>query len=182
MKEKVATKKAPRKEKVDSVNDIKDRFKRSSIVVLTEYSGLSVAQVTKLKRELRKADAEFRVYKNTLTNIAIKGGDVNDLASMLAGPNAFLFGYGDPVAPVKVLSDFIKENEKPVIKAGVFDKKFLDGAAVKALAKLPPREVLLARVVGGIASPIYGLVNVLQGTIRNLVYALVAIKDKKPQT
>lgn len=179
MKEETKIKRAPRKEKVKKIEDIKDRFSKSSIVVLTEYIGLSVAQMTKLRKELRKANAEFKVFKNTFTDIALQGSEIKGFDDLLVGPNAFLFGYDDPVAPVKILSDFIKENEKPAIKVGLMDGSLLDGAAIKSLAKLPPKDVLLAKVVGGIQAPISGFVNVLQGTIRKLVYALSAVKDKK---
>ena len=181
MKEAVKAKRAPRKEKVQKVELIKGMFDKSKIVVLTESAGLTVEQVTNLRKKLRKANAEFRIYKNTLTNIALQGGELKDLGPMLIGPNAFLFGFDDPVAPVKILADFIKENEKPSIKAGLLGKQLLDTASVNALAKLPSREILLAKVFGGMKSPISGLVNVLQGTIRKFVYTLVAIKEKKPQ-
>lgn len=172
-------KRPPRKEKVSKVDEIKEKFSKSKVVILTEYAGLSVSQITKLRKELRKANAEYRVFKNTLTNLGLKGAENKEFNAMLTGPNAFLFGFDDPVAPVKILSDFIKENEKLTIKGGLLDSKFLDNPTIKALAKLPPREVLLAKVVGGIQAPIYGIVNVLQGTIRKLVYALAAVRDKK---
>ena len=179
MKGKVQEARKPKKQKVAKVDEIKDKLNTSKVIILTEHSGLTVSQITNLRKKLRKANAEFRVFKNTLTNIALEGKDAKDLSTMLAGPNAFLMGYDDPVTPVKILSDFIKENEKPVIKGGLIDSEFLNIDEIKKLAKLPPKEVLLAKVVGGIQAPIYGLVNVLQGSIRNLVYALAAVRDQK---
>ena len=133
----VKEKRPPKKAKIVKVDEIKEKFDKSKVVVLTEYAGLSVTQLTSLRKELRKVNAEYKVYKNTLANIGLKGKEIKEIAEMLSGPNAFLFGYEDPVMPVKILSKFIKENEKPAIKGGLLDSEYLDNAGIIALSKLP---------------------------------------------
>jgi large subunit ribosomal protein L10 len=140
-----------------------------------------VAQDTKLRRKLRDAGVEYRVVKNTMTRIAAKEVGITGLETYLEGPTAIAISYTDPVAPAKVISDFIKENKLQFleVKAGIVEGKVIDAAGVKTLASLPPREVLIAQVLAGMQAPIAGLVNVLQGSIRNLVYVLDAVREQK---
>ena len=161
------------------VEEIKEKLGNSKVIILTDYKGLNVAQITKLRKKLRKIDAEYVVFKNTLTGIAAKEKSISGIEGLLTGPTAILFGYKDPVMPAKILSEFIKENEKPSIKGGFFDGNMVDTKMIIALAKLPSREVLLAKVAGGFQAPIYNFVSDLQGIIRKFVYAVNAIKDKK---
>ena len=137
-----------------------------------------MAQATELRRKLREAGVEFKVLKNTLTAIAAKKL-IRRVDLLLVGPTAIAFGYDDPVAPAKVLSEFAKTNPALELKGGLLEGKVLDVAGVKALADLPSREELLSQVLRGMQAPISGLVNVLQGTIRNLVYALDAVRKQK---
>ena len=116
--------------------------------------------------------------KNTLTSIAIKDMGYN-LNEFLKGPTAVAFSYEDPVAPAKVLVDFAKTHKQLEIKAGVIEGKVADKDVIGELAKMPPKEQLLANTVGAIQSPLYGIVGVLQGTLRDMVYTLQAIQDKK---
>jgi large subunit ribosomal protein L10 len=169
---------AVKKEKIKAVEEIKDRFGRSKAAVLADYRGLNVAQITELRRKLREEDVEFKVLKNTLIRIAIKDFDYN-LDEYLEGPTAVAFSYEDPIAPAKVLANFARTHKQLEIKAGVIEGKAVAKDVVAELAKMPPREELLANAVGSIQSPLYGIVNVLQGPIRNLVYTLQALQEKK---
>ncbi len=171
----------PRPDKVAAVSEIKDKLSKSQGIILTDFRGLNVAQATELRRKLREAGVEYKVTKNTLTIIAAKESGMDDLVPLLVGPTAIAFGYDDPVAPAKVLSDFAKANKALEIKGGMLEGKILDVDGVTALAELPSREQLLSHVARGMQAPISGLVNVLQGTIRNFVYALDAIREQKEE-
>ena len=164
--------------KVKAVEEIRDKFGRCRAAILTDFRGLSVAEVTELRRKLKEQGIEFKVVKNTLTKIAIKDFDF-DLDEYLEGPTAIAFSYEDPVAPAKILTDFAKTYKQLEIKAGVVEGKVADKNLIGELAKMPPKEQLLANVVGALQSPLYGIVGVQQGTIRDFVYTLQAIQDKK---
>ena len=169
----------PKKEAL--VEEIQDRLSRAQSTVLVEYKGLDVRQMTELRRRSREAGVELKVLKNTLVNIAADRVGIEGLEAYLSGPNAYAFGCDDPVAPAKVLSEFAKENQALLIKAGLLDGRVIDAAGVKELAELPSQEILLAQLLQVMQSPISGLVNVLQGTLRNLVYVLDAVRQKKEQ-
>ncbi|MDI3481930.1 MAG: large subunit ribosomal protein [Tepidanaerobacteraceae bacterium] len=169
---------AVKPEKIKAVEELRDKFGRSKTVVLADYRGLNVADITQLRKKLREQGIEFKVVKNTLTRIAIKDFDYN-LDEFLEGPTAVAFSYEDPVAPAKVLVDFAKAHKELEIKAAVVEGKVCGKDIIEDLAKMPPKEELLAKAVGSIQAPLYGIVNVLQGPLRNLVYTLQAIQDKK---
>ena len=166
-------------EKQVIIQEIVEKINRSQSMVLCDYRGLNVAQVTELRRRLREAGVEYKVLKNTMVRFAAREAGIDGLDDILNGPTAVAFGISDPVAPAKIISEFAKTNDKLQIKAGVLDKKVLTAENVKALADIPPREVLLSMVLRGMQGPISGLVNVLQGNIRNLAYVLAAIQEKK---
>lgn len=168
-----------RPEKVAMVQEIQDRISQSQGAVLTDYRGLNAEQMTALRKELREAGVDFRVLKNTLTILAVEELELNDLIPILNGPTAIAFGYDDPVAPAKILSEFAKKNKMLEIKGGILEGKVLDVDGVKNLADLPSREVLLSMVVRGMQAPITGMVYALQGNISNLVYALDAVRQQK---
>jgi large subunit ribosomal protein L10 len=169
----------PRPEKVAEVERIADMLRRTQGAVLTDYRGLNVKSINELRRRLRAEGIEYRVVKNTLTKLAAEKADLPELGQYLTGPTAIAFGYDDPVSPARIIAGFAKESRVLTIKGGVVDGKVIDAAGVGALADLPSREVLLAQVVGGIQAPISGFVNVLQGTIRSLVYALDAVRRQR---
>lgn len=166
-------------EKQVIVQEIAEKMNLSKSMVICDYRGLNVQQVTELRRKLREAGVEYKVLKNTMVRFAAQQVGIEGLEDILNGPTAVAFGIEDPVAPAKILSDFAKTNEKLQIKAGVLDKKVISVDKVKALADIPSREVLLSMVLRGMQGPISGLINVLQGNIRNLVYVLSAIQEKK---
>ena len=163
------------------VANLKEKIGAAKGAVLTTYSGLTVAQDTQLRAKLREAGVEYRVVKNTMLRIATNELSIEGLEQYLEGTTAIAISATDPVAPAKVISEFIKENKLKAleVKAGLVEGKVIDAAGVKALAALPAREVLIAQVLAGMQSPIVGLVNVLQGSIRNVVYALHAVRQQK---
>ena len=165
------------------VEEMKEKLQSAQGAVFVGFSGLSVADVTKLRRKFREGGVEYKVVKNTLTRIAADELGFNDLDAVLEGPTAIAYSAEDTVAPAKILKDFIKETktEALTVKAGIADGQVIDAAAVEALASLPSREELLAKLVGSMQAPISGLVNVLQGNIRNMVYVLDAVRAKKAE-
>jgi len=171
----------PTPEKTQAIEEIEARFKSSTAAVLADFRGLNVGQVMKLRRSLREAGIEYRVYKNTLIKIAADRAGVSGLDPYLEGPTAIAFSGQDPVAPAKILAGFAKESRILKVKCGVLKGETIDSDQVARLAALPSREVLLAQIVGSMKSPITGLVNVLAGPARKLVWALDAVRAQKEE-
>ncbi|MDW7674214.1 MAG: 50S ribosomal protein L10 [Bacillota bacterium] len=165
--------------KQEIVAEVTEKLQQAQSVVIADYRGLNVAQVTKLRSELRQSGIDFKVIKNTLTKIAAKNAGVEGLDTYLEGPTAIAFGIEDAVAPAKILSKFAKDNKALEIKGGLIEGKIIDLDGVKALADLPSREELLAKVLRGMQSPLYGFANVLQGNLRNLVNVVDAVRKQK---
>jgi len=165
--------------KSQNVEEIKEKISKAQAIVLVDYRGLNVEQLTELRSRYRKAGVEYKVYKNTMMRFAFKDAGLEEFNEFLKGPSAIAFGYDDPVGAAKVTSEFAKGNDKLEIKAGIVDGKVIDVNGVKDLANLPPREVLIAQVLGGFNAPIQGFANVLQGTIRSLAIVLNAIAEKQ---
>ncbi len=158
---------------------VADKFESAKSIVIADYRGLNVEQVTELRKKLREAGVEYKVIKNTMTRLAAQKVGIEGLDEILTGPNAIAFSMEDAVSGAKILVDYAKDNENLKIKAGVLDKQIISAGKVNDLAEIPPREVLLSMVLRGMQGPISGLVNVLQGSIRNLVYVLSAIQEQK---
>lgn len=171
----------PNKKNVEKVKQLREKISQSKAVVVADYHGLNVNQVNDLRAKLSEQGMEMNVSKNTLLSIALKeeNMEVKEFAQHLKGPTATFFAFEDPIAPIKILFEFNKEFESPVVKAGLIEGAYNDGDKVKILSELPSKDELIARVVGGMKSPLTGFVNVLGGTQRNLVYVLSAIADKK---
>ena len=165
--------------KKEVVKELKEKIEKASVLILSNYTGFTVKEITELRKKLYQEESDYNVVKNTLLSRAVEEAGYPNLKEFLSGPTALLLGRKDPITPLKALVEFIKENEKGEVRAGVVEKTFVEKEKILEMAKLPSREVLIAKVVGGFKSPICGLVNVLQGTLRSLVYALNAIKDKK---
>ncbi|NLO96503.1 MAG: 50S ribosomal protein L10 [Peptococcaceae bacterium] len=165
-------------EKQKIVEEIKQKFQNSNGVILADYRGLTVSQVTSLRKELREAGVEYKVLKNTMVRRAAAEIGLQGLDQFLEGPTAIAFS-ADPVTPAKILSEYSKNNKDLKIKAGVVEGKIIDPERVKDLANLPSREVLLSQVLAGLQAPLQGLVNVLQGPIRKLGYALEEVRKLK---
>lgn len=163
------------------VAQLKEQLESAKGVVLTSYKGLTVAQDTELRRELREAGVSYHVVKNTMLRIAAKEAGIEE---HLEGTTAFAFSTEDAVAPAKVICGFIKKNkledaEVLTVKVGMVEGKVIGVDEVKALAALPSREELIAKLLGSMNAPISNTVNVLQGVIRNAVYVLDAIRSQK---
>jgi large subunit ribosomal protein L10 len=148
-------------------------------MVFIDYMGLTVAEVTELRNLFRKEGVTYQVLKNTMVELAAHDLGITALDPFLKGPTAVAFGIEDPVAPAKVIVDFIKKAKKTDIKCGYIDGKAIDAAGVRALAELPPKEVLIARVMGSLNAPITNFVGVLSATLRALLYAIEAVRKLK---
>jgi large subunit ribosomal protein L10 len=159
--------------------DLHDRFARSAIIVLTDYKGLDVISINELRRKLRDANIEYQVVKNTLLVRAAEDTEIALIKDHFKGPSAVAISYDDPVAPAKILTQFAKENDKLEIKVGVLNGKILDVQAIKALAMLPSREVMLAHVLSTINAVPTSFVRVLAEVPRSMLNVLTAIKDQK---
>ncbi|MEW6447875.1 MAG: 50S ribosomal protein L10 [Bacillota bacterium] len=170
-----------RDEKKAVVKELKDKLTTAKAVFVTDYKGIPVARFTELRRRLRASDSLLKVTKNTLTKIAAKEAGLDNLVSYLEGPVALAFSFGDPAATAKVLVDFTREFKLLDVKGGVLNGRLLSAEQFKVLADLPPFDVMIAKVVGGIKSPLYGMVGVLSGPMRNLVYVLDAIRRKQAE-
>jgi large subunit ribosomal protein L10 len=171
----------PRPEKVAKVERIREDFLGHPSVFLTDFSGLTVEEISDLRSSLRESGADYKVLKNTLTLLAIKGTEYEGLAAFMVGPVAAAFASGDAMSVAKELVAYARQNQKLKLKAGYVEGRVLDANGVRSVATLPPREVLLARVVGSMQSPIYSLHSVLSGPYRKLTYALKAIADQRSQ-
>ena len=166
-------------EKKRITDDLQGRLKKSTIVILTDYKGLDVSAMNALRRKLREANAEYQVAKNSLLVRASEGNDVALIKDQFKGPSAIALSYDDPVAPAKVLTDFIKENKKFEIKVGVLNGKVVDFEGIKALSSLPSREVLLAQVLSTMNAVPTSLVTALSDVPRRLLNVLQAITEQK---
>ncbi|MEW5766080.1 MAG: 50S ribosomal protein L10 [bacterium] len=165
-------------QKQEKVNKLKEQLSKSSGFILTDHRGLTVREITELRRRLRETKTEYHIIKNTLLQRALEGGKLASLRQSLEGPTAVVFSSDPNLAAAKVLLSFAKEFEKPAIKAGAIANYVLTAEEVKAVANLPSREVLIARVIGGIQAPLSGLVNCLAGPIRGLITVLKAASQK----
>jgi large subunit ribosomal protein L10 len=160
----------PTPQKAAQIEELADRLSRSQLTIIADYRGLSVSALHDFRSRIRPMDAEFRVAKNTLTRIAAEQVGIEGLEPQLEGPTAILFAYGDVVAPAKAVSDFARTSRILQVRAGVMNNQVLTPADVEAISSLPPREELLAKLVGMLASPMARTVGVLSGPARSLVY------------
>ncbi len=165
--------------KKEVIAELAGKLAETKAAFLADYRGLNVVQVEKLRNELRAVGVEYRVAKNTLLKLAAKGTSVECLNAHLAGPTAIAIAGADPVAPAKILAEFAKAHAKFELKAGALDGKLLSVDDIKALAELPSREVLLAKMLGSLNAPASNFVGVLAAIPRSLVQVLAAIQDKK---
>ena len=160
-----------RKLKEAKVAEIKEKLEKSQGVILAKYQGLTVEEDTELRRNLREAGIEYKVYKNTLVTLAAKELGYDGIEEYLEGPVSIAFGYEDPTAPARVLNAFASTHKKMELKAGIVQGEIYDEAKVKQLASIPPKEVLIAKLLGSFKAP-----------LSNLAYLLNAIKEKQEQS
>ncbi|WP_102399177.1 50S ribosomal protein L10 [Haloimpatiens massiliensis] len=154
--------------KEEKVQEIKGKLEKAQGIILAKYQGLTVEEDTELRKRLREAGVEYKVYKNTLVTLAAKELGHEGIVEYLNGPLSIAFGYEDPTAPARVLNDFAKDHKKLELKAGIVQGEIFDEAKVKELASIPPKEVLLAKLLGSFKAP-----------LSNLVYLLNAVKEKQ---
>ena len=169
----------PRSEKVAVVDEVKEKLSSSSAALLTEYRGLKVGELAELRRSLRAAGGEYKVYKNSLVRFAVRDLGLDIAEDTLTGPTAIAFVEGDAAAVAKALRDYARSNANLVLKGGVMGSKALTADETRALAELPSREVLLAQLAGALQAPMAKLAGLLQALPRNTAYGLQALIDQK---
>lgn len=172
---------ALKQEKAVVIENTLEKLDKAKSFIIAENRGLVIKDFENLRRSVKQKGGQAKVIKNTLFNIALKqkGIKLDGSKSLLEGPNIFIFSYGDEIELLKEIISFSKGNDKFVPKGIFLEGRVYEGPQLEVLSKLPPKEVLIARVVGGIAGPLIGLVSVLQAPIRDLLYVLNNIKEKK---
>ncbi|MDQ3679610.1 MAG: 50S ribosomal protein L10 [Actinomycetota bacterium] len=168
----------PRPEKVAVVAEVRQRLESSRAAILTEYRGLGVQEMASLRRALSEAGGEYKVYKNTLVRFAVGELGLSELEAMLEGPTAIAFVNEDAVTVARALRDFSRIHPELVVKGGVLGQSVLTASDAGALAEIPPRPVLLARLAGGLAAPLTQLAGLLEALPRSFAYGLKALIDK----
>ncbi len=170
-----------RPEKVAVVEEIKEKLESAEAVFLTEYRGLTVGQQQELRRSLKKAEAEYKVFKMSLARRAAEELGLSDLLVWLDGPTAIAFSSGDPVPAAKSLKEFASSNDRLVIKGGLFAGATLDADAIRKLADIEPREVLLAKLAGAMSAPMSKLAGLMTAVLRQPATAMQQLLEKKEQ-
>lgn len=165
--------------KNEKIEELKAQIAKATVAIVTDYRGYTVAEITKMRRELQKENGDYTVAKNTLTKVAIQGTQFEPLAELLKGPSAIAFGFEDQVAPAKVVAKVTKELKKGEVKGAVLDGKVLSANDVKALATLPSKEELYAKMLGCINSPASGIANSVNAVMRGLVIAMDGVRKQK---
>jgi large subunit ribosomal protein L10 len=168
----------PRAEKVAVVAEVRERFEQADAALLTEYRGLNVKALAELRRQLRPVGGEYKIYKNTLVRFAAREAGADELESLLTGPTAITFVQGDAAGAAKALRDYARTNPHLVVKGGLLGTTVLTAADVAALADLPSRDVVLARLAGALQAPMVKLAGLLQALPRNFAYGLKALIDQ----
>jgi large subunit ribosomal protein L10 len=169
----------PRADKVAVVNEVRGRLEASDGALLTEYRGLSVAELAELRRDLASAGGEYKIYKNTLVRLAVADSPQASIQDLLTGPTAIAFVDGDVSAVAKALRDFARNNPSLIVKGGIVGDGMLSASEITVLADLPSRDVLLAQVAGAFAAPMQKLASLIEALPRNLAYGLAALVAKR---
>jgi len=175
----MATQNAQMAHKVEVVDEVKTRMSASTASIVSEYRGLTVAELADLRHALAAVGGDYKIFKNTLVRRAIDGGEYQPLGEYLSGPSALTFVQGDISAVAKALRDFSRANPHLVIKGGLADGSLLSSSDLAALAELPPREVLLARLAGAIAAPMTQMAGLLKALPQNMAYGISALIEQK---
>lgn len=169
----------PTAQKNAVIEEYTEKFKEAKCIYVAEYEGIDVATVTDVRTKFREQDVEYKVLKNRLARISLKNAGISELDEHLTGANTYIIGYGDPVAPAKILQEFNKKNEILRLKAVLFEGQVLAAEEAKKIANLPSRDVLLGQFVGMLSSPMTKLAGTLQASMQKMVGVLNALKDKK---
>lgn len=172
----------PTRQKAKTIDELSDQLSRALLVIVTDYRGLKVGDMQTLRGNLRPSGAEFHVAKNTLTRIAANNAGVSGLDSLLEGPSGLVFAFADPVQTAKAVSDFVRTSRILSVKGGLMGDKAVSAADVEAIATLPSREELQARLLGMLVSPMSRTLGVLTGPSRSLVYVLNARSELASET
>ncbi len=167
----------PQKEAV--VGEVADKLKEAKAIYLTDFTGLSVADINQLRRNFRASNVEYRVVKNTLARLSARKAGLEAILPYLEGPTAVAFSADDPIAPAKVIQEFVRGRETPKVKVCIIEGQLFEGERLRELADMPSREQLLAGLAAGLNMPLVKLAQTLQAGLQNLVYALNALKEKK---
>lgn len=168
-----------RPDKEAAVKEIEEKLNEAKSLVVTDYIGLNVAEMTELRAKLREAGVDYKVVKNTLAKIAANNSDLSEINEFFNGPTAVAFGIDDVVAPAKILDEFAEDHEVLEIKGGYLNGEIISKEKVESLAEIPSRDELLGKAFASMKAPITGFVNVLNGNLRNFVNVLSQIKDQK---
>ncbi len=169
-------------EKAKLIKDLNDKFSRATSVIVTDYKGLTVKDLSDIRTRLRGCSAEYKVVKNTLALRAAEGTDVKNLHDHFTGTTGLVVSYGDIIAPMKAVLDYAGKLEPFKIKAGVLEGSVLSPAMIRDVANLPSREVLLAKALGSMKAPMFGFASTLHGVLRQFVYVINAVKQSKEKT
>lgn len=162
----------PTQRKIENVADLTDKLSRTQLTLVTDYRGLTVAEISDLRKRLRESNAELIVAKNTLTLIAARESGHEAIEPLLSGPTALTFAYDDVTKAAKAIADFNRGPKKLNVRGGLLGKTRLEGDVIDQVSKMPTRQQVLGQVVGGIAAPVAGVVGVLNAAITNVLYAL----------
>ena len=168
-----------REEKATSIAELREKLGDARGAVLTDFRGLSVAELTELRTLLRRSAVEYKVVKNTLAKLAIKDTSLAGLAAYLEGPTGIAISHADPVAASKAVTTWAKGRQTFSVKGGIVEGRVVGPREIAELASLPPREVLLARLAGAVQAPLQGLVQVLSAPLQGLVRVLEQVRQRK---
>lgn len=165
--------------KSEKIETMKAKAQKAQVAIITEYKGYSVEEITTLRRSIQQNGGDYMVTKNTLAKIAFKGTDFEVLTDSLTGPIAIAFGFNDQVSPAKAVAKFIKDTKKGAILGGALDGKLLSAKEAEALAKMPSKEELIAKLLGSVNSPASGIANSIKAVLSQLTRTMAAVRDSK---
>lgn len=169
----------PNKKNIQQVEDLTQKLEKAKAIYFTDYLGLDVGSITKLRSEFYKNSVEYYIAKNTLIKIAAENNKIEGLNEFLSGPTAMAISYDEPTTPAKIIKEFAKKFEKPTVKGMLFDGEVLDGTKFNSIAEMPSREQLIATFAASLNSPVVKLAMVLNATMSNFVGVLNNLKEKK---
>ncbi|HEY3295990.1 MAG TPA: 50S ribosomal protein L10 [bacterium] len=172
-------KRPPKPKKIETVRELTDRVQRARGIYFTEYKGLTVAQITDLRRQCYQKHVEYLVCKNTFARMVMTEKGYGDILPLLVGPVGMAFAYEDPAVPAKILFDFAAKNEKLVLKGGMFEGKPIRPADIEIIKELPSRDVALSTLIAAIYGPVQGFYNVVNAVLRDFVSVIDQIAEQK---
>jgi large subunit ribosomal protein L10 len=173
------TKREPKPKKIEAVNLLNDKVGRARAIYFTEFKGMTVAEISDLRRKCYKSHVDYLVSKNTFARRVMKDHGYEDALKHLVGPTAIAFGYDDPAVAAKILFEFSSKNDKLVLKGGIFERKLISAKDIEAIKDLPSREQALSLLLAAINGPIQGFYNVVNAVLRDFVSVIDQIAEKK---